>query len=174
MGIGWASILTFSLSRFWQWGILSNFCSYHFWEWKVSKMNGEDEKWSTSACFPVFTLRSVQFKTFSYTKARVLQDRNWASYRYAQFWKHVCSIITRKTAEHSDPEYLKNCQRTHCSKSSFLSKKSTLISQGFGLFSCWQLWFHEKNCQNIFGWKTSENVGVLSRLNFWTKIWLFE
>ena len=87
MGIGWANILTFSLSRFWQWGILSNFCSYHFWEWKVSKMNGEDEKWSTSACFPVFTLRSVQFKTFSYTKARVLQDRNWASYRYAQFWK---------------------------------------------------------------------------------------
>ena len=47
----------------------------------------------------------------------------------------------------------------------FLSKNSTLISQeklskifwvknswkccGFGLFSCWQLWFHEKNCQKI-------------------------
>ena len=44
----------------------------------------------------------------------------------------------------------------------FLSKNSTLISRencrffweknswiccGFGLFSCWQLWFHEKNCQ---------------------------
>ena len=24
------------------------------------------------------------------------------------------------------------------------------------------------------GWKTRENVGVLSKLNFWTKIWLFE
>ena len=44
----------------------------------------------------------------------------------------------------------------------FLSKNSTLIYRencrffwvknswkccGFGLFSCWQLWFHEKNCQ---------------------------
>ena len=45
---------------------------------------------------------------------------------------------------------------------------------GFGLYSCWQLWFHEKNCQKKFGWKTRQNVGVLSKLNFWTKIWLFE
>ena len=45
---------------------------------------------------------------------------------------------------------------------------------GFGLFSCWQLWFHEKNSQKKFGWKTCENVGILSKLNFWTKIWLFE
>ena len=37
-----------------------------------------------------------------------------------------------------------------------------------------QLWFHEKNCQKIFGWKTRENVGVLSKLNFWTKFWIFE
>ena len=63
----------------------------------------------------------------------------------------------------------------------FLSKNSTLIGVknswkccGFGLFSCWQLWFHEKNCQKKFGWKTRENVGILSKLNFWTKIWLFE
>ena len=71
----------------------------------------------------------------------------------------------------------------------FLSKNSTLISRencrffgvknlrkccGFGLFSCWQLWFHEKNCQKKFGWKTRENVGVLSKLNIWTKISLFE
>ena len=70
----------------------------------------------------------------------------------------------------------------------FMSKNSTLISRelsifwvknswkccGFGIFGCWQLWFHEKNCQKNFGWKTRENVGVLSKLNFWTKIWLFE
>ena len=71
----------------------------------------------------------------------------------------------------------------------FLSKNSTWISRencwffwvknswkccSFGLFSCWQLWFHEKNCQKNFGWKTRENVGVLSKLNFWTKLWLFE
>jgi len=71
----------------------------------------------------------------------------------------------------------------------FLSKKSTLISReycqflgvkkswkccGFGLFSCWQLWFHEKKFQKKFGWKTREIVGVLSKLIFWTKIWLFE
>jgi len=75
------------------------------------------------------------------------------------------------------------------SSQSVLSKNSTLISRencrsfcvknswkccGFGLFS-WQLWFHEKNCQKKrIGWKTRENVGVLSKLNFWTKIWLLE
>ena len=65
--------------------------------------------------------------------------------------------------------------------------------RGFGLFSCWQLWFHEKNCQKNFERKTRENVGdlhflfvdmttlisrenckILSKLNFCTKIWLFE
>ena len=45
---------------------------------------------------------------------------------------------------------------------------------GFGLFSCWQLWFHEKIWQKNFGWKIRENAGLLSKLNFWTKIWLFE
>ena len=64
---------------------------------------------------------------------------------------------------------------THCSKSSFFVQKfnfdfprKLLIFSGenswkccgFGLFSCWQLWFHEKNCQKNFGWKTRENVGV--------------
>ena len=36
----------------------------------------------------------------------------------------------------------------------FLSKNSTLKNSwkccGFGLFSCWQLWFHEENCQKHF------------------------
>ncbi len=35
---------------------------------------------------------------------------------------------------------------------------------GFGLFSCWQLWFHEKKCQKNLGWKTRENVVVLDFL----------
>ena len=78
---------------------------------------------------------------------------------------------------------------THCSKPSLFVQKSNFDFPrklsifwvkhswkccGFGLFSCWQLWFHEKNCQKKFGRKTRENVGVLSKLNFWTKIWLFE
>ena len=56
----------------------------------------------------------------------------------------------------------------------FLGVKNSWRCWGFGLFSCWQLWFHEKICQKEIGWKTRENVGVLSKLNFWTKIWLFE
>ena len=56
----------------------------------------------------------------------------------------------------------------------FFSAKNSWKCCGFGLFSCWQLWFHEKNCQKKIGWKTRENVGVLSKLNFWTKIWLFK
>ena len=44
----------------------------------------------------------------------------------------------------------------HCSKSSFFCPKIQLWFFGwktrenvvfFGLYSCWQLWFHEKNCQ---------------------------
>ena len=77
----------------------------------------------------------------------------------------------------------------HCSKSTFFVQKfnfdfprklSVFLGEkswkccDFGLFSCWQRWFHEKICQKNFGWKTRENVWVLSKLNFWTKIWLFE
>ena len=80
----------------------------------------------------------------------------------------------------------------HCSKSSFFCRKIQLwIPEkivdffwlknswkcwGFGLFSCWQLWFHEKNCQKILAEKFMKMLGVffLSKLNFWTKIWLFE
>ena len=56
----------------------------------------------------------------------------------------------------------------------FLSKNSTLICRencrffwmktswkccGLGLFSCWQLWFHEKNCQKNYGWKLVKMLG---------------
>ena len=79
---------------------------------------------------------------------------------------------------------------THCSKSSFFVQKFKfdfprklsiffLVKNswkcfGLELFGCWQLWFQEKNCQKNFGLKTREIVGALSKLNFWTKIWLFE
>ena len=56
----------------------------------------------------------------------------------------------------------------------FFGVKKSWKCGGYGLLSCWQLWFHEKNCQKKFGWKTRENVEGLSKLNFWTKIWLFE
>ena len=51
----------------------------------------------------------------------------------------------------------------------FFGVKNSWKCCGFGLFSCWQLWFHEKNCQKNFGWETRENVGVLSKLNFGQK-----
>jgi len=64
----------------------------------------------------------------------------------------------------------------HCSKSSFFVQKFQLWFPekncrilgenswkccGFGLFSCWQLWFHMKNYLKKFGWKTRKNVGDL-------------
>ena len=61
--------------------------------------------------------------------------------------------------------------RAHCSKSSFFvqkynfdfPKKLSIFFEvknswkccGFGLFSCWQLWFHEKNCQKKIWVKNS-------------------
>ena len=41
--------------------------------------------------------------------------------------------------------------------------KNSWICCDFGLFSCWQLWFHEKNCR-FFWWKIRENVLVLDYL----------
>jgi len=66
----------------------------------------------------------------------------------------------------------------------FLSKNSTLISRencrffwmknswkccGFGLFSCWQLWFHEKNCQKNLGEKLVKMLGVCQNWIFGQK-----
>ena len=61
----------------------------------------------------------------------------------------------------------------------FLSKNTTLISREncrfFGVKNSWkcfgfgQLWFHEKNCQKNFGWKTRENVGFFVKIEFLDK-----
>ena len=66
----------------------------------------------------------------------------------------------------------------------FFSKNSTLISRencrffwlknswkccGFGLFSCWPLWFHEKNCQKILGEKLVKMLGFCRNLIFGQK-----
>ena len=70
----------------------------------------------------------------------------------------------------------------HCSKSSFFVQKFNLSiffwvknswkCCGFGLFSCWQLWFHEKNCQKKkTWWKTRENVGSFVNIDL---NWFFE
>ena len=108
----------------------------------------------------------------------------WMIHRY--FGNQNGDRVTASTKINSN-----SFQFTHTVRNlHFLSKNSTLISRencrffgvknlwkccGFGLFDSWQLWFHEKNCQKKnLGWKTRENVGVLSKLNFWTKIWLFE
>ena len=45
---------------------------------------------------------------------------------------------------------------------------------GNGLFSCWQLWFHEKNCPKNLGEKLVKMLGFCQNWIFWTKIWLFE
>ena len=77
-------------------------------------------------------------------------------------------------------------RHSHCSKSSFFVQKFNFVwfpekkfrivfgenswkCYGFGLFSCWQLWFHEKNCQKKNGWKTRENVGCFVKIEFLDK-----
>ena len=77
---------------------------------------------------------------------------------------------------------------THCSKSWFFVQKfnfdfprklsisfevkNSWKCCGFGLFSCWQLWCHEKICQKKFEWKNSWNF-LDKKLTFrivWNKI----
>ena len=86
-------------------------------------------------------------------------------------------------------QYL-HIQLTHYSKSQILVQNSTLISWekvsncfGWKLVKCWGFDFiavdifdftRKKNCQKNFGWKTRENVAVLSKLNFCTKTSLVE
>ena len=40
---------------------------------------------------------------------------------------------------------------------------------GFGLLGCWQLWFHEKNCQKNLGEKLVKMLGFCQNWIFWTK-----
>ena len=78
-------------------------------------------------------------------------------------------------------DVLSSSNRRKLNFSIFLYKNSALIFRQncrenvlvWDFFSCWQLWFHEKNCQKKCGGKTCENVGVFSKLNFWTKVALF-
>ena len=48
----------------------------------------------------------------------------------------------------------------------FFGVKNSWKCCGFGLFCCWQLWFHKKNCQKSFEWKTRENVGGSVKIEF--------
>ena len=70
-------------------------------------------------------------------------------------------ITTRREETRKKNQQFNYCP-SHCSKSSFFVQKinfdfplklsifwvkNSWKCCGFGLFSCWQLWFHEKNCQ---------------------------
>ena len=57
----------------------------------------------------------------------------------------------------------------------FFGTKNSWKCCGIGLLSCWQLWFHEKNCQKKkLGEKLVKMLGVLLILIFWIKNWIFE
>ena len=64
-------------------------------------------------------------------------------------------------SENSTLIFRENCQ--------FLGVKNSRKCCGFGLFSCWQLWFHEENCQEKCGWKSRENGWVLVKIEFLDK-----
>ena len=84
----------------------------------------------------------------------------------------------------------KNLTKAHCSKSSFFVQKFNFdFPRKLSIFVGWKTRenvvvldflavdifdFTRKIVKTIFGWKTREDFGVLSKLNFWTKIWLFE
>ena len=52
----------------------------------------------------------------------------------------------------------------------FFGVKNSWKCCGFGLFSCWQLWFHEKNCQKNFWVK---NLSKLNCFFFFFKIYFY-
>ena len=51
----------------------------------------------------------------------------------------------------------------------FLWVKNSWKCCGFGLFSCWQLWFHEKNCQKKLGEKLVKMLGFCQNWIFGQK-----
>ena len=51
--------------------------------------------------------------------------------------------------------------------------KNSWKCSGFGLFSCWQLWFHEKNCQKKFGVKNSWKCCGFGLFSCW-QLWFQE
>ena len=81
-------------------------------------------------------------------------------------------------------QLLKYLITVHCSKSSFFVQKfnfdcarklsmcwvkNSWKGCGYGLFSFWQLWFHEKNCQIIWGGKLVKMLGFCQNWIFGQK-----
>ena len=56
----------------------------------------------------------------------------------------------------------------------FFGWKNSWKCCGFGLFSCWQLLFHEKNCQKNLCEKLVKMFGFCKNWIFRQKFWLFE
>ena len=52
----------------------------------------------------------------------------------------------------------------------FPRKLSIFLGEKLVLFSCWQLWFHEENCQKNFGWKTCQNWTFGQKFDFWNSV----
>ena len=51
----------------------------------------------------------------------------------------------------------------------FLGVKNSWKWYGLGLFSCWQLWFHEKSCHKKFGVETSWKCWGFVKIEFLDK-----
>ena len=82
-------------------------------------------------------------------------------------------------------KYFEKATQTHCSKSSFFvqkfnfdfPKKLSIFFRvknswkfcGFELFSCWQFWFHEKNCQKKIWVKNSWRFWGFVKIEFLDK-----
>ena len=128
---------------------------------------------------------TVQRKKTEERAKRHLVPTNGYKWRAAFSNKHQFSnyppqiIIIMKVVSVLLKAYFHTVRNLH-----FLSKNSTLISRencrffwvknswkccGFGLFSCWQLWFHEKNCQTILGEKLVKRLGFCQNWIFGQK-----
>ena len=97
------------------------------------------------------------FSFFVGTGASLEIRSGWSIF---QTWPGLSNRSCWRFARHAR-EQLEKCFETHCSKSSFFVQKSNFdfprkLSTfgvknswkccGFGLFSCWQFWFHEEYC----------------------------
>ena len=153
-------------------------------------------------------LQGVNYEAFDFHKecSKMRYDRlsllseQLSNYKFGYFLKTRESVLQKQVNAWLRYHTVRNLH--------FLSKNSTLISReklskkfgvknswkccGFGLFSCWQLWFHEKNCQKKFWvknswkcwrfalfscwelWFPEKNCKILSKLNVGQTILLFE
>ena len=137
----------------WKIGIVS-FISRILCRRKFSRPSGSSQK-----CISSFSNDVTRVYTYKRTFLTDNQTLDWK-----RKWRIKVTQIPRRSRHEISSGTLFEIF-IFCPRISIFWVKNLWKCWGFGLFSCWQLWFHEKNCQKNLGRKTRESHSLNSSVS---------